>query len=151
MLRLHECQTRYGRIIIVSLECSTLVVWGENPVTVGTLRLLYIDLIRVIATVMESANTGGILFSPVFTVNINCWEVVFTAAFTVFNNSLPVTVLFSNSGDFANCDLGNGSFKSFLNLREGLQQEGEDIKIKIQSRKTVTVKVTIDDRCFDSG
>ena len=70
---------------------------------------------------MESANTGGILFSPVFTVNINCWEVVFTAAFTVFNNSLPVTVLFSNSGDFTNCDLGNGSFKSFLNLREGLQ------------------------------
>ena len=83
MLRLHGCQTRYGRIIIVSLDCSTLVVWGENPVTVVTLRLLYIDLIRVIATVMESANTGGILFSPVFTVNINCWEVVFTAAFTV--------------------------------------------------------------------
>ena len=74
---------------------------------------------------MESANTGGILFSPVFTVNINCWEVVFTAAFTVFNNSLPVTVLFSNSGDFTNCDLGNGSLKSFLNLREGLQQGGE--------------------------
>ena len=97
------------------------MVWGENPVTVGTLCFLHIDVIRVVATVVESTNTGGKLLGPIFTVNINCWEAVFTANFTGFTsdftviNCLPVAV-------FTNYDLvGSGSFESFPSLREGLQ------------------------------
>ena len=76
---------------------------------------------------MESANTHGKLFSPVLTVNINCWEaaftVILTADFTVFNNCLPVTVFFSNFDNFTNYALVcSGSFKSFPSLREGLQR-----------------------------
>ena len=102
------------------------MVWGENPVTVWTLCFLYIDVIQIVATVMESANTDGKLLGPILTVNINCWEAVFTviftgftADFTVLNNCLPVAVFF---GDFTNYDLvGSGSFESFPSLREGLQ------------------------------
>ena len=89
-------------------------MWGENLVTVGTLWFLYIDVIRVVASVMESANTNGKLLSPVLTFNINCWEAAFTAIltadFTVFNNRLPVAVFFSNFSDFTNYALvGSGS------------------------------------------
>ena len=93
------------------------MVWGENPVTVGTLCFLHIDVIRVVATVVESTNTGGKLLGPILTVHINCWEAVFTANFTDFTviNRLPVAV-------FTNYDLvGSGSFESFPSLREGLQ------------------------------
>ena len=100
------------------------MVWGENPVTVWTLCFLYIDVIQIVATVVESANTDGKLLGPILTVNINCWEavftvifIVFTADFTVINNCLPVAVFFS---DFTYYDLV-GSFESFPSLREGLQ------------------------------
>jgi len=84
------------------LQSSTLVVWGENPVTVWTLCFLYIDVIQIVATVVESANTDGKLLGPILTVNINCWEAVFTvifivfaAEFTVINNCLPVAAEFT--------------------------------------------------------
>ena len=47
------------------LQRSTLVVWGENPVTVWTLCFLYIDVIQIVATVMESANIFARI-TPVF-------------------------------------------------------------------------------------
>ena len=63
------------------------MVRGENPVTVRTLFLLFIDY-PVFSTGVESVNTLGILFGPVFTVDINCREVIFT----VFNS---LTIFFT--------------------------------------------------------
>ena len=51
---------------------STLVVRGENPVTVRTLFFMLINYrVDVIPTVVEFVDTVGKLFSPVFTIHIN--------------------------------------------------------------------------------
>ena len=62
----------------MSTKCSALVVWGENPVTVWVPLFIFIECPWAVSNVVESANTVGIVFSPVFTVNINRRKVILT-------------------------------------------------------------------------
>ena len=62
---------------------SALVFWGEHLITVFTFHN--------ISNIVELLDTFSKLFGPIFTVDINCREVIFKVTFTIFN-SLPITV-----------------------------------------------------------
>ena len=94
--------------------------WGEDPVTVFTLDNV---------VVVEPLDTLGILFSPVFTVEIYYREVVFTVIFTVLD-SFPVTILFSNFVIFLNIEnfdrLNNFHRLSLFNSFDGFKKIASD-------------------------
>ena len=94
--------------------------WGEDPVTVFTLDNV---------VVVEPLDTLGILFSPVFTVQIYCREVIFTVIFTVLD-SFPVTILFSNFVIFLNIEnfdrLNNFHRLSLFNSFDGFKKIASD-------------------------
>ena len=89
-------------------ESSTLMLGGEYPFTVFT-----IDNISI---AVELPNTFGILFRPVFTVEVNCWKVIFTVILTVID-CFPITVL--QLINFFGLSNFNRNFKTFMDLRGG--------------------------------
>ena len=55
--------------------------WGEHLITVFTVH-----------NIVEPLDTFSKFLGPIFTVDINCREVIFKVTFTIFN-SLPITIL----------------------------------------------------------